>query len=177
MIRKPYRELNRNGPFQWKPRSASTPVTETGSPTADGTPREMSARDPEQRFDWETMGATAAATAKGVGNFIGTYYKGAVVDIPLATTEGLRAIPRLYGEEVEDHVVRDWKTGAIAGGRNFAHGMGKGLTGFFTQPVKDGVKEGPFGVITGFAKGTIGIGTKLPAGKSTPWAPLSSSLI
>ena len=87
------------------------------------------------------------------------------MDIPLATTEGLRAVPRLYGEDVEDYVVRDWKTGAAVGGKNFAHGMTKGLTGFFTEPIKGGAKEGPMGLVKGFAKGTLGIATKMPSGK------------
>lgn len=139
--------------------------TSTAATTASEEERRKMLKREEQIRGLETAGATVAATAKGVGHFLGTYYKGMMVDIPLATTEGLRAIPRLYGEDVEEHVVRDWRSGVAAGGKNFATGMGKGLTGFVTEPCRGAAADGPLGIAKGFAKGVIGVSTKVPAGK------------
>lgn len=171
MFLKPYKEINRGRGSSSKPstsRSTSSPAVQTVPDTQVLTAAEVS-RAIDQgkgpRSGWATTGAAIGASAKGVGNFLGSYYKGILVDIPLATTEGLRAVPRLYGEDVKDYAVKDWKSGAIAGGKNFAHGMTKGLTGIFTQPYKGGVEEGALGVAKGFAKGTLGLTTKMSSGK------------
>lgn len=183
MIAKPYREINRHIQSRRSSdmsRSASIPSDEgevLSGDTASTSTAATTASDAEQRRGWETGVATAAATAKGVGHFMGTYYKGMMVDIPLATTEGLRAIPRLYGEEVEEHVVRDWKSGVAAGGKNFASGMGRGLTGFLTEPCKGGAADGPLGVAKGFAKGVIGVSTKVPSGKLRPMDAMPLDLL
>jgi hypothetical protein len=112
-------------------------------------------------------GNMAGATLKGFGKFTGTYFRGVVVDIPHAAAEGFRQVPRLYGEKPKDYgEVRDWKSGALMGGRNFVDGMTDGFTGIFTQPVKGARVEGPLGAAKGFAKGTIGLATKVPSGIS-----------
>lgn len=98
-----------------------------------------------------------------MGKIMSSYSKGVLVDIPLAATEGFRAIPRLYGEEVEDYQVRDWKSGALVGGKNFAHDIREGITGIWTQP-RRGADEGALGVAKGIMKGTIGFTTMLPSG-------------
>lgn len=173
MVYKPYQEFTRGSSGSSRPsasRSTSSSTTNTSRTNSQdfASPEEdhsTGIKDEDPKIDWENTASAIATSAKGVGRFIGSYYKGVIVDIPLATTEGLRAVPRLYGEDVEDYVVRDWKTGAAVGGKNFAHGMTKGLTGFFTQPIKGGAKEGPIGMVKGFAKGTLGIATKMPSGK------------
>lgn len=173
MVFKPYQEFTRSSTSSSRPsasRSTSSFSTNTSRTNSQDLgsleePHSAGIKDEDPRIDWENTGAAVATSAKGVGRFIGAYYKGVIVDIPLATTEGLRAVPRLYGEDVEDYVVRDWKTGAAVGGKNFARGMTKGLTGFFTEPIKGGAKEGPIGLVKGFAKGTLGIATKMPSGK------------
>lgn len=167
---KPYQEFNR-AKGQSRPstcRSTSQTTTPTPTPTADsqnsaeGSSSMDSNRDP--RSNWDTTGAAITASAKGVGRIVRSYYKGVLVDIPLATTEGLRAVPRLYGEDVEQYDVRDWRTGARTGGRNFAHGMTNGFTDIFRQPYKGAVEEGPLGIAKGFFKGGVGLGTKMSAG-------------
>ena len=173
MVFKPYQEFTRSSTSSSRPSvsgsssSSTTNASRTNSQDLASLeePHPTGIKDEDLRFDWENTAAAVTTSAKGVGRFIGSYYKGVIVDIPLATTEGLRAVPRLYGEDVEDYVVRDWKTGAAVGGKNFAHGMTKGLTGFFTEPIKGGAKEGPMGLVKGFAKGTLGIATKMPSGK------------
>ncbi|KAJ5520951.1 UDP-glucuronosyl/UDP-glucosyltransferase [Penicillium fimorum] len=108
----------------------------------------------------------AGATMKGFGKFTGSYFKGVVVDIPHAAAEGFRQVPRLYGETPKDYgTIQDWKSGAIVGGRNFVDGMTDGFTGLFTQPVNGAKEEGALGAVKGFAKGTIGLATKVPSGK------------
>lgn len=105
------------------------------------------------------------ASAKSLGKAVGHSYKGMLIDMPLAVSEGLRAVPRLYGDEVKNHgVVRDWKSGAVFAGRNFTHGMAEGLSDLFTQPYKGGRQEGAKGVMKGLAKGTLGATTKVSSG-------------
>lgn len=85
--------------------------------------------------------------------------------MPLAVSDGLRAVPRLYGDEVKDHRnIKDWKSGATFAGEYFAHGMGEGLTDIFTQPYKGGQKEGAKGVMKGIAKGFVGATTMVSSG-------------
>lgn len=112
-------------------------------------------------------GNMAGATLKGFGKFTSTYFKGVVVDIPHAAAEGFRQVPRLYGEKPKDYgEVRDWKSGALMGGKNFVDGMTDGLIGIFTQPIKRAREERALGAAKGFAKGTIGLATKVPSGMS-----------
>ncbi len=57
---------------------------------------------------------TAAARAAGssAGAMTGALTKGMLVDMPLALAEGMKNVPRLYGEEVPDHgKVKDWQSG------------------------------------------------------------------
>ncbi|OOF99228.1 glycosyltransferase family 1 protein [Aspergillus carbonarius ITEM 5010] len=111
-----------------------------------------------------TAGSMVGASLKGFGKFTGAYFKGIVVDIPHAAAEGFRQVPRLYGEEPKDYgTVRDWKSGATMGGRNFVDGMTDGFKGFFTEPVKGAREDGALGAVKGFAKGTIGLATKVPS--------------
>jgi hypothetical protein len=59
-------------------------------------------------------GAAAQGAAMNVGGMAGAVTKGALVSTPLALAEGLRQIPRLYGEEVRDHgKVTDWRSGGV----------------------------------------------------------------
>lgn len=96
---------------------------------------------------------------------VGFWYKGMLIDMPLAVSDGLRAVPRLYGDEVKDHgIIRDWKSGATFAGKNFTHGMTEGLTDIFTQPYKGGREEGAKGVMKGIAKGTLVVTTKVSSG-------------
>lgn len=86
--------------------------------------------------------------------------------MPLAVSEGLRAVPRLYGEEVRDHgTIRDWRSGATFAGKNFVYGMTDGFSDIFAQPYRGGQEEGAKGVMKGLAKGTVGVTTKVSAGE------------
>lgn len=114
-----------------------------------------------------TAGAIASASASGVGGFFKSYGRGFYVDIPLAVTEGFRAVPRLYGEKVPDHEpVHDWQSGARVGGTNLVRGVSEGFTDLFVQPYKGGKDGGAVGAAKGFGKGIVGMASKTASGKS-----------
>ncbi|KAL5366668.1 hypothetical protein BJX96DRAFT_161323 [Aspergillus floccosus] len=80
-----------------------------------------------------------------------------LVDLPFAVSEGLRAVPRLYGDEVKDHeIARDWKSGATVARKDFVHGMTDSFSDIFNQPYKGSQEEGADGVMKGLAKGLLG---------------------
>ncbi|KAL6232331.1 hypothetical protein BDW75DRAFT_22879 [Aspergillus navahoensis] len=157
---KEYQDLHRG-----RPQSGHRPVTDASTPPA---PRSLSTPPPDtitqQPPDSTTNPSTirttstiATASAKSIGKVLTTYFKGTMVDIPLATAEGLRAVPRLYGEDVKEHKpVKDWKSGMIVGCTSFSQGMVDGLTGIVMQPYKGAKEEGALGAVKGFAKGALG---------------------
>ncbi|OAL45249.1 UDP-glucose,sterol transferase, partial [Pyrenochaeta sp. DS3sAY3a] len=106
-------------------------------------------------------GKMASTSAKGFGKLVMSLYKGTIVDIPLAATEGFRSVPRLYGEEPKDHgEVTGVVSGFQVGAKNFAHGMVDGLSDPFVQPYKLGKEEGALGVAKGVGKGMAGLVSK-----------------
>ncbi|PQE27773.1 sterol glucosyltransferase protein [Rutstroemia sp. NJR-2017a BVV2] len=118
----------------------------------------------------------AVSVGKGFGKMAGALPKATLVDFPLAITEGLHQMPRLYGEEVRDHGrVKDWKSGGVVAGKTFGYGFMDGLSGVVTKPYK-GAKEGGWaGFSKGVAKGTMGLVTGPGAGmyRSMSMASLS----
>jgi len=60
----------------------------------------------------------ALASAKSFGRLTGGFFKGTVVDLPLAVAEGFRAVPRMWGEEVQEYgKVTNWKSGGTVAGK------------------------------------------------------------
>lgn len=174
LILDPYREYRRfhrearrsMGSRAFPPFSASVPTSQTSIPHQELVDAAMRAliKDDEARENWQMGGAMAAATAKSLGRFLGNYFKAMMIDVPMATAEGFRALPRLYGERVRERgVVKDWKSGAVIGGKQFAFGMAEGLTDILIKPYRGAKKEGALGVAKGFAKGTVSLATKTPA--------------
>lgn len=108
-----------------------------------------------------TAGRFAAAGAKGFGRFNAALFKGAIVDLPLATAEGFRAVPKLYGGEVRDHgEVTGIQSGFGKAGKNFAFGMADGFSDLFVKPVEDAKKDGAKGFAKGLGKGVLGFTSK-----------------
>jgi hypothetical protein len=104
------------------------------------------------------------SSAKSVGKIIGYYYKGVLVDIPMAVNEGLRAVPRMYGEEVKSYDnIKDFRSGAAAARENFTDGM-TGVSEILKQPYKGAQEDGFRGMVKGFVKGPISVGTKASSG-------------
>ncbi|KAF5681233.1 UDP-glucose,sterol transferase [Fusarium heterosporum] len=111
------------------------------------------------------VGKMAGASAMSVGKVGQIATKGMLVDIPLAMTEGLKSVPKLYGDNVRDHgPVTDAKSGAIVAGKTFAYGFMDGIGGIVMEPYKGAKKEGALGAAKGFGKGTAGLITKTGAG-------------
>ncbi|KAK7414351.1 hypothetical protein QQX98_006793 [Neonectria punicea] len=116
---------------------------------------------PGGRGCMSTAGAIASASASGVGGFFKSYGRGFYLDIPLAVTEGFRAVPALYGERVPEHEpVKDWQSGARVAGNNFVRGMSEGFSDLVVQPYKGGQEGGALGAAKGVGKGLLGMASK-----------------
>ncbi|GKT97398.1 LOW QUALITY PROTEIN: sterol glucosyltransferase [Colletotrichum tofieldiae] len=103
----------------------------------------------------------AAAAAHGVGKLAGNATKGLFVDIPLAMTEGLRAVPNLYGDQVQKHdAVEGFRSGVSVAGKTFCHDMKGGLTDIFVHTYTG---EGAMGAAKGLGKGVVSLVTKSTA--------------
>ncbi|OCL10385.1 glycosyltransferase family 1 protein [Glonium stellatum] len=163
-----YRDIRlqnaRPGSSHSEPRAITSvsPVSDRLSNTDSIDSNALSAKSSDSKNGIHTARVMAAASAKGVGRFFVQYTKGTLVDIPLACTEGLRAVPKLYGEEVKDYGnVKDWKTGMTIAGKMFVHGTVEGVADIFVQPYKGGKEEGAWGVAKGIGKGSIGGAAKI----------------
>lgn len=111
--------------------------------------------------------AMASASTHASGKFLGKIASGFMVDIPLAAAEGFRVLPGLYGDKVPQYgKVKDWKTGAVAGAKSFARGMGGAMTDVIYQPYKGARDGGVAGFAGGIFKGTFGSLGKLAHGKN-----------
>lgn len=131
-----------------------------------GDPANGIAGPPRKRGCWETAAALTTSSASGVGGFFRAYTKGVLLDIPLSAADGLRAVPRLYGEEVKDHeAIRGWKSGAVAGGKGFVTGIAGGMTDLVSQPYKGAAEGGAVGAAKGLGKGTVGFVSKVMSGE------------
>ncbi|KAF2442504.1 glycosyltransferase family 1 protein [Karstenula rhodostoma CBS 690.94] len=83
---------------------------------------------------------------KSFGKFNERIFQGAIVDMPLAVAEGLRSVPKLYGEDVPSHGdVTDAASGFIVGLENLCRGM---------------KEEGAWGFTKGTGKGLVGLAAK-----------------
>lgn len=168
VVIRPYKEFSR-ARQQSEPELVVIESTR-GQPSGERRPSEGTSRTSgsnQQDEDWKVAGNAVGGSAKSVGRIIAYYYKGVLVDIPGAVNEGLRAVPRLYGEDVKSYDnIKDFKSGVAAAGDNFSRGFSHGLTDIFKQPYEGGQKDGIKGAIKGFVKGPIGMGTKAASGLS-----------
>ncbi|KAF4992468.1 hypothetical protein FGRMN_7139 [Fusarium graminum] len=104
-------------------------------------------------------------SAAGLGTFFGGYSKGMLLDLRYAVAEGMRNAPKLYGGQVYNPgEVTDWKSGGIAAGKNFAHGIVEGIGGIVMEPVRGAKKDGASGAARGFGIGLLNLGTKVSSG-------------
>lgn len=118
-----------------------------------------------KRSDLNRAGAMAAASATSFGKLFVALSKGGLVDIPVATADGMRAVPQFCNHEVKDYCqVTGWKSGAVVAGKTFGHGMYEGLTDIFIQTYQGKKQEGAAGVAKGPGKGLISMTMKTTAG-------------
>ncbi|KAF7529984.1 hypothetical protein PCG10_004959 [Penicillium crustosum] len=109
--------------------------------------------------------AMASSSTHASGKFLGKIASGFMVDIPLAAAEGFRVLPGLYGDKVPEYgKVKDWKSGAVAGAKSFAKGMGGAMTDMIYQPYKGARDGGVAGFAGGIFKGTFGSLSKMAHG-------------
>ncbi|KAH6695256.1 UDP-glucose,sterol transferase [Plectosphaerella plurivora] len=101
-----------------------------------------------------SLAVSVSAYASGGLRLAGTATKGVLVDLPLAATEGLRAVPRLYGDTVEQHdPIKGFRSGVSVAGRTFVHDMRGGLTDVFVQTYEGKKAEGAAGAAKGLGTG------------------------
>lgn len=138
----------------------STALVRSPSPTHSLALTTTSERE-RRAHNLRTAGKMATASAKSLGAVHSSFFRGMIVDLPLAVAEGMRNAPALYGENVAQHQpVTDWKSGAVVAGKNFAWGLAEGVTGIVTQPVKGAREEGALGAVKGVGRGLMGLGLK-----------------
>ncbi|KAJ7705308.1 hypothetical protein B0H17DRAFT_664811 [Mycena rosella] len=158
---KPYEELRHPPP---SPGSKNVPAPDSEKPKNNSDLDEgpsHAVHAETHHSGMHTAGAMAAASGKSIGRMFGVYVRGMLVDIPLATTEGLRSVPKLYGESIRDHGrVKGWRSGAVVAGKTFGYGMADGISGLVMDPYRGAREEGVVGMAKGVGKGAIGFGAK-----------------
>jgi hypothetical protein len=108
----------------------------------------------------------AYATAKSTSRLLLFPLKGLIIDIPLAATEGMRALPLLYNDHSysDRRPITDWKSGSQVGLQSFREGVQQGATDIFKQTFARKKKEGAKGVVKGLGIGVVGLVAKTSAG-------------
>ena len=105
-------------------------------------------------------------SAKGFAKLVATPIKGIMVDIPLATAEGMRAVthsdkgsgPDRYG------AVTDWRSGSVVALKNLGYGFSEGCTDIFVKTYKRKQQEGAKGVAKGLTEGVVDFTMKTGSG-------------
>ncbi|KAJ3471895.1 hypothetical protein MRS44_001994 [Fusarium solani] len=113
----------------------------------------------------ESVARKAVGTStKSLGKLAVTSAKGIFVDIPIAVTDGLRAVPNLYGEDVRprDHIT-GFRSGAVVAGKNFYHGIFEALTDIAVYTYHGKREENALGAAKGLGKGALSLVTKTTA--------------
>jgi hypothetical protein len=112
-----------------------------------------------------SAGQMAGASGKSIAMFAPKALKGMTVDIPMALTDGLKNVPRMYGETPRDHgPVMGFKSGVTVAGKTFAWGMIDGVSDIVVKPYQGAQKEGMKGAAKGIGKGLVSMTTKTGAG-------------
>jgi hypothetical protein len=107
----------------------------------------------------------AAASLSSVPRLIGKMFKGFIVDLPLAAAEGMRSVPQLYGDKVEElEPITDWRSGGVAAGKNILAST-KGAADLWLQAKKGYEADGLEGLGKNIVKGVFGTAIKTGSGK------------
>ncbi|RMJ27243.1 hypothetical protein PHISP_01895 [Aspergillus sp. HF37] len=137
-------------PYQQYRRPSSKTSSEV-TPTPDEMP-ETRDRDARQM---------ALLSATSLGKFLGRASRGVLLDLPLAAAEGMRAVPRLYGEPVKNHSpITDFESGAVAAWSTFTHGLYGGVTDIFVHTYHAKRQQGSLGVAKGLSTGLVSLTMK-----------------
>lgn len=111
------------------------------------------------------MRQTGVHTSKGLGRFVRAAAQ-TPMGISVGLTKGFHNLPKLWGDDTvrPQEQISDFKSGAVAVGREFGYGWYDGVTGLVTQPWRGAQKEGAAGFVKGVGKGIAGFATKPFAG-------------
>lgn len=136
-----------------------------GQPAAMNVPLKPPGSADQHSKEKSRFAEAAVGSAAGLGGFFKHLSKGMLLDMPYAATEGLRNAPRLYNGEVYDPgPITDWKSGGIAGGKIFAHGIVEGIGGLVTKPMRGAKEQGALGAAKGAGVGVLDLSTKMLSG-------------
>ncbi|KAI1126478.1 UDP-glucose,sterol transferase [Nemania abortiva] len=115
----------------------------------------------ESSFKAPSTSTASGAVAHSIGTAAARTTRGVLVDIPLAVTEGMRAVPELWGEKVEEHErIHDFRSGMGVAGRSFYEGITGAVKGVFLRTYEAKKREGAAGVLKGLSQGSVGLVTK-----------------
>lgn len=104
------------------------------------------------------------ASAISFGKFLGRSSRGVFIDLPLAATEGMLAVPRLYGEKARVYEpITDWRSGKEVAWSTFTHGVYEGFTDIFVHTYQGKKKQGALGVAKGLTRGLVSLTVKTGA--------------
>ncbi|CAN9376993.1 unnamed protein product [Alternaria alternata] len=135
------------------------------APMSDSASAETSASSVVPKRKAISAGQLAGASGASIGMFAPKALKGMMVDIPLAITDGLKNVPRLYGETPRDHgPVTGFTSGAAVAGKTFAWGFMEGVSDIVVKPYQGAREEGFTGAAKGVGKGMSSMVTKTGAG-------------
>ncbi|KAJ9635308.1 hypothetical protein H2204_005869 [Knufia peltigerae] len=117
--------------------------------------------------DHDMMRRTGPHSSKGFGRFLTTAVQ-TPMEVTMGLTRGFHNMPKLWGDDTvrPQERVTDFKSGAVAAGKEFGFGFYDGVTGLITQPWHGAQKEGAIGVAKGIGKGLGGFAAKPFAGFS-----------
>lgn len=135
--------------FAFSDRSSTATAT-----SLDGQPQQE-ALDDRQKSGYALAGSMAQESGKSLGKMVKHSLKGLLVDLPLATADGFRAMPQMWGEEVKDYgTVTDWQSGGMVAGKSLVQGIADGCKDVVQHPVRGAQEEGVLGAAKGVATGT-----------------------
>ncbi|CAG2010349.1 unnamed protein product [Fusarium graminearum] len=130
----------------------------------DGESSDTRSQSTESKSDSATAKDVVGAFSKSLGKLAMTSTKGVLVDIPIAVTDGLRAVPNLYGEDVRQRGrITDFKSGAVVAGKNFCDGMFEAVTDVAVYTYHGKREEQAIGAAKGLGKGMLNLVTKTTA--------------
>ncbi|KAI0156335.1 hypothetical protein BJ166DRAFT_467827 [Pestalotiopsis sp. NC0098] len=143
--------------------AAMLPLVDTDSlrPASKSSLESTSARSSKSAKSASKASGAASASAHSMGSAVARATRGVFVDIPLAATEGMRAVPQLWGEDVARHEhVRDVRSGVCVAGRSFYGGITGAVKGVFLRTYEAKRREGAVGALKGLTQGSVGLVTK-----------------
>jgi hypothetical protein len=131
---------------------------------ADGESGDTASQSIKSKSDSATAKRAIQASSKSLGKLVTTSTKGILIDIPIAITDGLRAVPHLYGEDVRHRGnIKGFKSGAVVAGKNFCHGMFEAITDVAVYTYHGKREEQAIGAAKGLGKGMLNLVTKSTA--------------